>query len=204
MSSFASRIIMLAIQRPRRRAALVSIVAAAVLFIPAAAIAAGGSHASRGSAQRVHVVGMAELPPLTSQAPTNARWAAKVQPAAGLEGAGECDLTIGGQKGAGICGTNPQEVIYSNGQAELLLIGVNRSIWDTWGSVNTNNQPVGTWHTWSNLGGYANDGVWLINSNQIEVRGRDDNLWCNTNSTTPPTPGNWAGWGQNCIFPFGL
>jgi hypothetical protein len=181
------------IRRPLRRAAVPTAVAVALLLMPLAAFAAGGSHSQSSQAHRMHVARIAELPPLTSHITAHVRWSARNQPD---EGSGSCAISVGNppQNGAGICGTNPQFVVWPNGRAELFIIGLDRAIWHT---IQISGQ---TFSPWSSLGGGANDGVWLLNSGpnaQIQIRGLDDNFWCIT--TSAPGAGTWSSWGS-CNF----
>jgi hypothetical protein len=189
--------------RTRRSSTRAALLAAAVLtLISAAAITAGSAHGSGPGVTPGHLRMTAYSVPLGPLRPA--------------EGSGACYITPpdygggAGPTGAGICGTNPQELIWpggtvatQGGRHEIFVVGLDRAIWHTYQT-----SPGGPWTGWTSLGGYANDGIWQIAPAltpgiatfplwDMEVRGLDDNLWC-----IEWTDSGWSGWSQSNCGPF--
>jgi hypothetical protein len=174
------------------RAVLSAVVAAALLVTPAAAMAAGHGGSGRTVSRAHHPAVTRGIAAIVS--------APRLVPRKDIyEGSGNCSLTPinpTGPAGTGICGTNPQEIVWPDGRKEIFVVGTDRAIWHTYQSV-----AGGSWSPWFSFGGYANDGVWvtfdgIVNGSVlvvIQVRGNNDQLYCQQH-----TASGWSGWNTNC------
>lgn len=164
----------------RKAILAITIVAAALLFIPSAATAAG--HSGTGTASTTSTI------TTVTTVKADGTVTKSALPTTAADNGIACYVSVryGAYTGNVLCGTTITEFQHSNFAWEVYAIGTDQAVWHIW------QRYVGdsTWSGWRTLGGVAINGVWLWNfTPTIYVVGTDYRYWCNRWSWT-----GWSGW----------